>query len=132
VEPRYEVLDLGHEYWALEGHFAKHTTNGLVVLVELDRESVQGLDILMQAVATRLELLERYHFENFLRHPPSSARSRYLVGRLQHRAPACGARCVGVEDSGWLIWPNLFKVLWALGGKVAPKEQVVDGYLRQE
>ena len=36
----------------------------LVVLVELDRATAQDLDILMQAVTTRLEFLERYHFQH--------------------------------------------------------------------
>ena len=36
------------------------------VLVELDRATAQGFDILMQAVTTRLELLERNHFQHFL------------------------------------------------------------------
>ena len=31
-----------------------------------------------------------------------------------------------------MIWPKLLQVLWALGGKVAPEEQVVDGCLREE
>jgi hypothetical protein len=31
-----------------------------------------------------------------------------------------------------LIWPKLLQVLGALGGKVAPKKQVVDSCLRQE
>ncbi len=77
-------------------------------------------------------LLEHYHFQHLLRRPPSSARSRCLEGRFQHRTPACGARCVGVEGSRWLIWPKLLQVLWARGGKVAPKEQVVDNCLREE
>jgi hypothetical protein len=86
----------------------------------------------MQVVAARLELLERYHFQHFLRRPPSSARSRCLVGRFQHRTPACGVRCVGVEGSRWLIWSKHLQVLWALVGKVAPEEEVVDSYLREE
>jgi hypothetical protein len=109
---------------------AHHRRSGLVVLVELDRAAAQGLDILIQAVATHLELLERYHFEHFLRRPPSSARSRCLVG--PHRAPACGARCVGVEGSKWLTWPKFLQVFWALNGKVEPKEQVLDDCLGQE
>ena len=31
-----------------------------------------------------------------------------------------------------MIWPKLLQVLWALGGKVAPEEQVVDSCLREE
>ncbi len=106
-----------------------YTTKMLVLTV---RAATQGLDILMQAVVTRLKLLECYHFQHFLRHPPSSARSRCLVGRLQHRAPTCGDRYVGVEGSRWLICPRLLQVHWSVGEKVAPKEEVVDGCFRQE
>jgi hypothetical protein len=31
-----------------------------------------------------------------------------------------------------MIWPELLQVLWVLGGKVAPEEQVVDSCLREE
>jgi hypothetical protein len=31
-----------------------------------------------------------------------------------------------------LIWPKLLQGLWALGGKVASEEQVIDGCLREE
>jgi hypothetical protein len=31
-----------------------------------------------------------------------------------------------------LTWPKLLQVLWALGGKVSPEEQVVDNCLREE
>jgi hypothetical protein len=63
---RYKVLDLGHESSALEGHLAQCPYYCHIVLVDLDRATAQGFDILMQVVTTRLELLERNHFQHFL------------------------------------------------------------------
>jgi hypothetical protein len=56
-KPGDEFLDLGHQCWALRRHLPESADNSLVVLVEFDRAATQGFDILMQAVATGLELL---------------------------------------------------------------------------
>jgi hypothetical protein len=37
-----------------------------VVLIELDRATEQGFDVLMEAVVAHLELLEIYHFHHLL------------------------------------------------------------------
>jgi hypothetical protein len=44
VEPRYEVLDLGHECWALGGHLAQGPYYRHILLEELDRATAQGFD----------------------------------------------------------------------------------------
>ena len=54
------------------------------------------------------------------------------MGRLQHRAPARGTRCVGVKRRVGLVCPEFLKILSALDGEVASEEQPVDGGLRQE
>ena len=86
----------------------------------------------MKTVTTGLDLLQIDHLLHYLRSPPTCTRSRVLVGRLQYRAPTRGARCVGVQHSGGLVWPEFLKILWSLDGEVAPEEQAVDGGLRQE
>ncbi len=54
------------------------------------------------------------------------------MGRLQHRAPARGARCVGVKRGGGWVWPEFLKILWTLDEEVASEEQTVDSCLQQE
>ena len=54
------------------------------------------------------------------------------MGRLQHRAPSRGARCVGVKCGGGWVCPEFLKILWVLDGEVASEEEAVDSCWRQE